>query len=179
MQNFEELLKFVDIAIKNRRYPDNTGYAIRAALRLFEKELNKDERESIDKFKINIDQIYQNVFRKNSGELSAKSLATYKSRVTKALSDYEKYGTDPTKMANWPAKVLTRPKKHNTPDLVDKNNAGGSDSYKVSTSDMHKIELSIRPGAPKFIVIVPGDITPDECTRIKAVIDSLSGGKDR
>src|SRR3989338_7606501 len=110
MKKIQDLYEFIDRAVKSRKYPDNTGMALKTALKLFEAVLNEEERNSIDVFSKNIEQIYQNVFSKNKN-FSASSLATYKSRVTKVLSDYEKYGVDPTKMANWSPKVINRTKK--------------------------------------------------------------------
>lgn len=113
MKKIQDIYDFVDRAIKSRKYPENTGMALKTALKLFDAELNDEERNSVEEFRKNIDQIYQSVFSKNKN-FSAGSLATYKSRVLKALSDFEKYGIDPTKMAGWSPKVISRPKKQNT-----------------------------------------------------------------
>lgn len=121
MKKFQELYEFIDRAVKSRKYPDNSGMAFKTALRLFEADLKEEERNSIAEFSKNIDQIYQSVASKNKN-FSASSLATYKSRISKVLTDYEKYGVDPTKMANWSVKVITRSKKVPTitNDLKDK-----------------------------------------------------------
>src|SRR3989344_23344 len=126
MKKIQDLYDFIDRAIKSRKYPKNTGMALKSALKLFEAGLNEEERGSIDEFKKNLEQIYQSVFSKHK-DFSAASLATYKSRVIKALSDYEKYGIDPTKMANWSPKIIRRSKKQDiSPDtgkrIGEKNN---------------------------------------------------------
>ena len=126
MKKFTDLYDFIDRAIKSRKYPDNTGMALKTSLKLFETELNEEERSSVDEFRKNIEQIYQNVFLKNKN-FSAGSLATYKSRVLKVLSDYEKYGVDPTKMSNWSPKVVIRSKKQQkTPVFQEESGQGGS-----------------------------------------------------
>jgi hypothetical protein len=79
-------------------------------------ELNEEEKNSLDKFKANIDQIYQSVFSKNKN-MSDSSLATYKSRVLTVLNDYERYGKEPTKMLNW-----TRKGRIRTPGTKKKSN---------------------------------------------------------
>ena len=62
----------------------------------------------MDQFKKNLNQIYQSVSSKNGKNISAGSLVTYKSRIIKIFNDFEKYGIDPTKMANWNPKVVIR-----------------------------------------------------------------------
>lgn len=119
MKKFKDLYDFIDRAIKSRKYPENTGISLKTALKLFENELKEQELNSIDEFRKNIDQIYQSVFVKNKN-FSAGSLATYKSRVIKTLNDYEKYGVDATKMANWTPKIITRSKKQYSPKIGDK-----------------------------------------------------------
>ncbi|MDP3800230.1 MAG: hypothetical protein Q8Q90_02285 [bacterium] len=119
MKKFQDLYDFIDRAIKSRKYPDNTGMSLKTALKLFEVELNDEERSSIGEFKKNLEQIYQNVFSKNKN-FTASSLATYKSRVLKVLADYEKYGVELTKMANWFPKVIIRSKKQS--DHTSSNN---------------------------------------------------------
>src|SRR5579872_4746287 len=105
MKTIKELYEFIEVATRNRKYPTSTAQGLRAAVKLFDSELNDDERASLDKVKANLDQIYQSVFAKNKN-FTAASLATYRSRLLKVINDYEKYGTDPTKMANWNPKVI-------------------------------------------------------------------------
>jgi len=112
MKKFTELYDFIDRAIKSRNYPENTGISLKTALKLFEKELNEEERNSISEFSKNIEQIYSSVCSK-AKNFSAGSLATYKSRVIKVLTDYEKYGIDPTKMSGWPKKTISTRTKRN------------------------------------------------------------------
>ncbi len=131
MKKFEVLYDFVDKAIKSRKYPENTGISLKTALKLFEGESNEQELNSVDEFRKNLDQIYQSVFTKNK-KLSAGALATYKSRVLKVLNDYEKYGVDATKMANWSPKIIIRAKKQsvfvgdNEPKNLQSGNMGSS-----------------------------------------------------
>ena len=111
MTKVVEVYDFIDSAIKSRKYPENTGLALKTALKLFEVELSNEEKESIDLFKSNLDRIYNEVFQKNKSRFSVDSLATYKSRVNKAIGDFEKYGLDPSKMANWQPKTISRGKR--------------------------------------------------------------------
>lgn len=126
MAKFNELYDFIDRAIKSRKYPENTGMSLKAALKLFDKELNDEEHASVDEFRKNINQIYQNVFTK-SKDFTAASLATYKSRVIKVLNDYERYGVDPTKMANWSPKIVVHSKKQ-APFTEEKRQSTREDS---------------------------------------------------
>ena len=107
MKKFQQLFDFIDAAVKNRKYPESTAQGLKAALKIFQEQLNEDEANSLDKFKENLDQIYQSVVAKNPN-FNFSSLATYKSRVNKVLGDYELYGIDPTKMVNWKPKLIIR-----------------------------------------------------------------------
>jgi hypothetical protein len=174
-QNIQALYEFIERAAKSRKYPDNTAQGLKAALKLFESVLNDDERNSLDMFRQNLNQIYQSVTVKNGKSFSANSLAVYKSRIQKILSDYEKYGVDPTKMANWSPKIINRgprkSKKEGSEEMLQ--DANDSSSHAVLPAvGMSKIELPLRPGI-KSVIIVPPDMTELECSRIKAVLDSL------
>lgn len=174
MANFQDIYDFIDRAVKNRNYPSNTALGLKAALRLFEEEINDEERASHDKFKTNIDKIYKNISIKNKN-VTASSLSTYKSRVMKVLNDFEKYGIDPTKMANWSTKITVRPKKvtnkvssQDTP-LHDNLLSVSAPSH---SNNVHRIELSLRPDT-KFVILVPMDIKKSECDILKGMLDSL------
>lgn len=125
----KDLYDFVDTAVRSRKYPENTGIAIKTALKLFEAELTPEEANSANLFKDNLDQIYNNVFNKNKLKFSAGSLHTYKGRVLRALSDYEKYGLDAAKMASWSPKVVVRgPKTKKSESISDQNESVRSPS---------------------------------------------------
>jgi hypothetical protein len=138
---FQDLYEFIDRAVKSRKYPENTGMALKTALSLFGKELSDEEKLSIDEFKKNLEPIYQNVFTKNKN-FSASSLATYKSRVMKVLGDYEKYGVDPTKMTNWSPKVIKRTSK--------KTGSGASGAQKDSLNTDDRAPISGGPHSFDF-----------------------------
>lgn len=119
---FKNLYAFIERAVKSRKYPNNTGYALKVALSLFESELNDEERSSLNVFKKNLDQIYRSVCLKNSTKYSAGSLATYKARVIRTIKDYEHYGIDLTKMAGWNPKIILRKKNVLNQGLKDSKN---------------------------------------------------------
>jgi len=178
MKSIKELYEFIEVATRNRKYPASTAQGLRAAVKLFDSELNDDERDSIDKVKANLDQIYQSVFAKNKN-FTAASLATYRSRLLKVINDYEKYGTDPTKMANWNPKVVVRaPKKPK--EATGSASAQNESAQNVDTSvgmgvipaNMHRLELALRPGV-KFVVIVPQDLKKTEAVTLNALLTSL------
>ena len=179
----KDLYDFIETAMRNRKYPTSTAQGLRAAVKLFDSELNDDERKSLDTVKGNVEQIYQSVFTKNKN-FTAASLATYKSRFLKVISDYEKYGTDPTKMTNWNPKVITRTKKATkepatnfTPKDEGPDNTDGLTG--AIPTNMHKIELALRHDA-KFILIIPRDLKQTEVTTLNAILASLvvDGGGD-
>ncbi len=172
MAKFQNLYDFVDRAVKSRKYPPNTAGGLKAALKLFEIDINTEERDSIEKFKFNLEQIYRSVATKNKS-VTAGSLSTYRSRVLKVLNDYEKYGVDPTKMANWSPKTKSIAPQKKINDASPKSaEESVFESTPSASTNIHRIELSLRPDT-KFVVIVPRDITKAECTTIKGILDSL------
>lgn len=173
MTKFQDLYEFVDIAARNRKYPESTAQALKAALKLYSAELNDEESENIDKFKENFEQIVQSVFSKNKSNFTTTSLATYKSRVQKVLTDFERY-SDPIKMNSWSPKVITRSKKK-----VSQASASDSDdnfvdakNSSVTENNVHKIELALRPGV-KMLLIVPRDLKELEAKMINSIVASL------
>lgn len=172
-QKVQELSDFIERAVKSRKYPESTAQGLRAALKLFESVLNHEEKESLDLFKKNIDPIYQSVATKYGREYSAGSLAAYKSRVLKIVSDFEKYGNDATKMASWSPKIIKRSPRKKADVATEIDNTGGS-IVPPALPGMHKIELALRSDT-KFLIMVPMDITKTECAMLKAVLDSLTG----
>jgi len=175
MKKFEEIYDFIDRAEKSRKYPPNTAQGLRAALRLFEAEINEEERGSLEKFTENLDQIYQMVYSKNK-TFSAGSLATYKSRILKVLSDYEKYGGDPVKMNSWSPKVINRAPKTAKEKNSTKKTLDDKDSLDLPESalvNMNRVELTLRPNT-KAIILVPSDLSKEECQKIKNLLDSLT-----
>jgi len=172
------LTEFIGAAKKSRIYPDNTAYAFKAALRLFEPELTDEERESFDTFKNHFEQIYRSVHSKNQAKFTASSLAVYRRRLLSLISDYEKYGVDPTKMASWdrPSRKITgrkmgddgRPVSEEQPSL---DMMGTQIIEKGPTMD--RFELSLRPNV-KAIILVPSDLSGEEVKKIKGLIDYLA-----
>lgn len=168
---FSELSNFVNIAVRNRKYAEATGHGLKAALNLFDKELKEEERESLDVFKSRFDAIYRSVFSGNTGKFTASSLEVYKRRVKKVLSDYEKYGIDPTKMANWNPKTVVRPKQA---ALSKKIAALAPETEESSQSHFSagnkRVELPLRADA-KVVVLLPKDVTSADIEKIKTLLD--------
>lgn len=134
MAQFQALSTFIDSAVRSRKYPEGTGVALKVALNLFESELNEEERESLDVFKGNFDQIYRSVCQKNSTRFSMGSLATYKSRIQRVLQDYDKYGIDPTKMANWSPKARAVRRKSSSVKLENNTPAANQNMPEIDTT---------------------------------------------
>lgn len=176
MNKFKDLYDFIDFAKSNRKYPANTANGLKSALKIFEKELNIDELNSVGLIEENIEEIFLNAVSKNKDK-NIGSLNTYKARMLKVINDYQKYGINPSKIQNWSAKTnkLTS-HKHVKKDISDKE----EDKHQIALSDpintpvhnIHKIELSLRP-EHKSLIIIPGNINKKEAETIKAIIDSL------
>ncbi|KKP80539.1 MAG: hypothetical protein UR81_C0024G0009 [Candidatus Levybacteria bacterium GW2011_GWB1_35_5] len=167
----KNLMDFIDAAEKSRKYPGNTASARRSAVRLFEHELNEQEKASLDTLKKNLDQIYTNVFNKNKSNMTVASLETYKNRFIALVKEYEKYGINPTMMANWNRPI----RKISTKDDKTKNNVPENMEVRESEYkeiEMSRFELPLRPGI-KAIILVPSNITRDEVNKVRKYIDFL------
>jgi len=176
----KELLDFIETAERNRKYPSGTAAGRRSALRLFETELNEEEKESLDTLKKNIEQIYQNVFNKNKSNMSAKSLVTYKLRLLSLIKDFEKYGQDPTKLSSWNRPVRKYKKKD--AEKENKQESSRSESKQEvllpeKGADFSRFELPLRPGI-KAIIIVPTDISKSEVDKLRSYINFLDSIAD-
>jgi hypothetical protein len=184
MSKFNELFNFIDRAEKSRNYPKNTALGLKTALKLFEDEINEEEKNSLDKFEENLDRIYQEVTRKNGNKFSAGSLATYRSRIGKVLEDYKKYGVDPTKMSNWPRKPINRVSGSKKNEINNQSRypiESKSDIYPIDINNKgsHTIELKLRPDSnSKIMLVVPNDLKKTELSTIKSVLDSLVRSDD-
>lgn len=170
----ENLTEFVDAAERNRKYPAGTAAGRRSALRLFEPELTDEEKESLDTLKEHLEQIFQNVFNKNKSKMTAASLTTYKRRLLSLISDYERHGTDPNKMASWNRtirKVATGVLK--SKGKIDANHPHDiGETVLVKSSEVSRFELPLRPGI-KAIILVPSDITKEEVGKLRRYVDFL------
>ena len=174
MNKFKDLYDFIDFAKGNRKYPENTANGLKSALKIFEKELNLDELNSIDLIEDNIEEIFVSVVAKNKDK-SIGSLNTYKARVLKIIKDYQRYGINPSKIQGWDIKqnkiIHAKSVKKDIPDKKQDNEQIGLSDH-VNTP-VHKIELSLRDGS-KSIIIVPKNIDGKDIKMIKNILDSLA-----
>lgn len=172
MKGVKELSEFIDRAVKSRKYQEGTAQGIRSALKLFERELNEDELASLDLFKERFESIYKSVCSSNARNFTAGSLETYRKRVSKLISDYEKYGIDPTKMSSWNVKApLVRVKKTNDVS-TGRSTEESAPPLPAPSSMSDRIELSLRDDS-KAILILPRGLTKAEAFKIKTILDSL------
>lgn len=173
-KNFKDLYEFVNSAVKSRKYPESTAQTLRAALKLYEQELNEEEQGSIDSFRKNIDQIAQAVFGKNKLKFSATSLATYKSRVLKVVNDYEKYGTDPTKMASWSPKLVARAKRGSKQQEKASPDNGAQSEPLMPASSVASTTLIKDFGSGRVAqIVLPSDATDDERQKLSMLIQNM------
>jgi hypothetical protein len=167
MHNIAYLYEFIDRAVRNRNYPQNTALGLKAALKRFEAEANEEERSSVEKFKDHLEQIYREVVLKNK-DFNAESLRVYKSRVTRVINDFERYGIDPTKMANWTVKVPVRDKTISSRKSKEKmiEDRSGDEPELTGT---HRIEHPLSYG--KVVISLPKETTQKDIEKIKKLLD--------
>lgn len=174
MNTIQVLQDFVNTAETNRKYPANSVYGYKAALKLFAPELNQQEAESLDLFKDRFEQIYQSVFNKNKAKITGASLETYKRRLKGLLNDYEKYANDPAKMAQWNRARGRGPSKNNGGIDESKKNTH-SEKEPISMQEqgvkMNRMEITLRPDT-RAIILVPFDLNQQEADRLKKFIDA-------
>ena len=151
---------------------------MKAALRLFGLELNEDELQSLDLFKSRFNDIYQSVVQKNKDNVTINSLETYKSRLQRLISDYEKFGIDPSKMANWNPPHRVRIKKEKVKQIIVSHSVPLVEENPTPNT-MNTAELtSFRPSKNIFISY-PLNFTLEEAKSIKSFADyliSMRGG---
>ncbi len=166
-----ELFEFIDRAVRSRKYPVATAQGLKVALNLFVGVLNEEEKESMEVFKKNIEQIYSDVSTKHGSAYSAASLAAYKSRVLKVMSDYEKYGVDPTKMATWSPKIVKRgPRKKVAEELNSVVKPGNAESDKSAYNNVRVMQGS------NWKVTIESKFKPGE--RVKTAARELEDAMD-
>ena len=175
MAKFKDLYEFVDSAVKNRKYAPNTAHGIRTALKLFELEINEEEKDSLDKFKENFEQVFRGVTLKNKN-MTAGSLLSYKSRIKRLLEQYENYGSDAVKMNNWSVKAVVRQKKEESaPNKKIASQSEGKDISEEVDSDTSKNFIFPFAGGIKLIIPTT-PITSDAIAdgELKSVRQALS-----
>jgi hypothetical protein len=183
MNKLDDLYNFIDFAKGNRKYPENTANGLKSALKIFEKDLNIDELNSVDLIEENIEEIFIGVVNRNKDK-SIGSLNTYKARVLKVINDYQRYGINPSKIQGWTVKPQKIPNQtKNLPALLRKALQAGDnpdkneDSTQIASSEhintpVHKIEVCLKDNL-KATIIIPKNINIKEAEMIKKIIDSM------
>jgi len=177
-----ELRQFISSAERERKYPPNTATGFRAALSMFEPELNEQEKESLQIFKEHVDDIYMSVYRKNK-VFNSKTLLEYKRRILRLMTDYEQYGTDPNKMASWtPARRISKkaikkssgekPSASNAPNTEKDEESNTPIVPVVPSVTMNRFEITLRPNI-RAIILTPADLKSEEAIKIKKYIEYL------
>lgn len=155
MSSINELKEFIDYAEKNRKYATETAKGRRAALKLFDDELNDDERSSIDLVEERFDRIYQSVFQKNKQTIKASSLETYKTRMRSLIREFKKYGNNPGAFTAWD---MTRNRKSTQMSVGAKSPSGQkmTGSHKHDAKNIVEAELVQNPAIERNVFgIVP------------------------
>src|SRR3989344_4442574 len=167
MNTFKDLYEFINLAQKNRKYPNNTAQGKRASLKLFETVLHPDELESLELVEERMKEIYLSLISKHKDDFSIQSLNTYKGRLLKTISDYKKYGTNPETLAQWEAKV----RNYKSKDIL-KDTPVSTSSLSIH-KHVHKIQVSLLDGQHCNIEL-PAKFTKEDVSIITKIIGSLA-----
>jgi hypothetical protein len=170
------LKEFIDSARRSRKYPDNTAAAFKVALRLFESELNEEEKASVEKLKENLDRIYAAVFDKNKTKYSSGSLDAYRKRVSKLINDYLTYGVDPSKMNSWSPPVRRVTARRSSKHQAEQSSAQYAstplgDVTPTATPGTAQLDWPFDNKGRKAVLILPVDLSASEADTIKGLID--------
>lgn len=177
-----QLNDFIDLANKNRRYPDNTASGLKAAISRFNDVLNEDERVSLELIDERFEQIMLDFFNKHKNDMTDGSLRTYQARINRVLRDFKKWGSNPQNWSSWSVSGTRARKKSNksnnneTENAVTKQENSSSNTFEPGKHDVHpstKFEIPLRDGISAFIS-TPMDINKDEVDKIKKYVDYLS-----
>lgn len=172
----KELNDFIEKAVKSRKYMPNVATNYRVPLKWIGPELNDQEKTSLETFKKNLTQIFNLVYSKPGNKLSAASIEVYKKRMINLISDYEKYGKDPSAMANWNRPIVVRKRRNanlesekNGKDSLDQ--ASPSDIPAEQLSSLIKHEEYLANG--KAIILTPNKLEPSDLRMLRAYLDYL------
>lgn len=166
MNTLKDIYEFINLAQKNRKYPQNTAHGKRAALKLFETVLHPDELESLELIEDRMKEIYLSLISRHQHTFSIKSLNTYKGRLLKTIQDYKRYGKDPDTFSHWEAKN----RKHK-----DKDSKKDTSLSNLSTSihsPVHKIQITLESGKT-FSMEIPQNISAEDFPIITKIIQSF------
>lgn len=173
--SIQKLLDFIVAAERSRKYLPNVAINHRTPLRLIDPELNEEERESVNVLKSNLDQIFHTVYLKNQSKMSASSIEVYKRRVRSVISDYEKYGTDLSKMASWNPiqQIRTKKveKKLKDSETVLPRQESGAQNYRENEIELGEFKLVVPSTwdlirAKKSVPIGEFKVVYDELTKL-------------
>lgn len=150
MNALKSLFDFIKTATAERKYADNTARGLNAALKLFEPHLNDAEKQSLDAFEGNLENIANDIFSKRKdGKPTSDTLMVYKRRIHKVIADYRSYGSDPGKMAAW------NPRR-STPGLKAKNGVTPTKSIRpVQEGQIIDVEAGQPVVPPRSVSVLP------------------------
>jgi hypothetical protein len=170
MDKFINLYDFVDFARANKKYPGSTANNLKSAIKIFEKELNAEELNSISMVEDSVGEIFRSLVIANKDK-SIVSLNSYKARLLKVIKDYKKYGAEPSKMQSWVTKTRKSTPLLIKKDKTDKKKTILSNPINTPVDNCHKIDLSLDFGNAQ--ISIPKKISAKEAKTIKGIIDSL------
>lgn len=198
MEEITRVKDFVDKAVRNYKYTPDAGRRLKKSLDLFNEVLQEDERSSLDVLSKRLNDIVNRVDIKHPNLYTTSSLMVYKSQVVRAISDYQKYGKDATKMASWSPKVIKRagtdssknkPEVNKsvvtqTPETVVKNSDMAVDSTITNAiaahiipnsamAEMKTLDLPLQNDR-SVAVYYPVDLTSTEAEKIGVVLKSIA-----
>lgn len=184
MSQLKSLKEFVSKAEKLGKYARNTANGILTAITKAENGLTEEEPKDLDYFKEHLQELYG---RQEDLGLSIESVSIYMGRVRKAISDFQKYGTQPGAIYSWHTKTKiikkTNGKKEEHEDKeIEKVNSNFQTKDEFLSKEINGVKLNIvswrlRPGVVIKIEL-PEDLNDNDVKKIKALLDIETQFKD-
>jgi hypothetical protein len=173
----EDLAAFLDYVGSKGLMPKPTVQARKAAASQILGILSQDEAQDVTL--IDIDAVMNRFNNLNGKGYTPDSLKTYKSRLTKALEDFESYLENPMAFRPASAKRPARGQKEKPKAAGSAPSAPashGSSPPIAAAPAVNIIPISIRADLTVHVQGIPFDMTAKEAQRIANVIIALANG---
>jgi len=171
----QAFLEFFDYVSKKGLMNPTTARARKAAAKAVLGIL--DEEEAADIRGLDVDELMTRFSNINSSDFTPGSLTTYKSRLSKGLSDFLRFKENPL---SFKPNINSRPPRSangasKSPKPVDRApSSPRSDVAQDSASTQGLVfPIPLRPDVTVQVAGIPSDLTPTEAKKITAVIMAL------
>lgn len=164
MKVTDKLAKYIDKNLLEGKYSKNVAHGLGTALRVFSASSDKKDQNSIDSFKNSLSKIAVKISL-GLPEISAGSIATYRSRMNRLIRDYEEsHGNTKDKIT-----VVNGIQRAKTDSIL---RHAIHKPVRGSSLEVHKLEIALQSGS-SISLILPKTMTRHDVEIVKSILDSL------